>query len=313
MDFSQFPYVRDLGGDVIDLRRLIDPNDKKWGATNPSIGNHKNKYVVALRSSNYVILPNGTYHVTEGDIITSKIYWGELNKEFKIENLRQIDTSIAGPLRRGLEDPKVFYRDNAWHITCVIMDKERAPYARMAVARLDTKCTKFVSFEILAGMDTQRPEKNWMTTYELNPHFDYIYGPNAIVQSNMMTMLFTDIPRLSQLRGNTNLLQLEDGTYLGVCHRTFIRNEAQWAPERFSTQNAAIRNYVHYFAQYDYQGNILAVSKGFQFYKSGVEFAAGLVAHKDNFLISFGRDDVSSHIARLPKDVVLKSLIPLEY
>jgi hypothetical protein len=86
-----------------------------------------------------------------------------------------------------------------------------------------------------------------------------------------------------------------------------------WAPERFSTQNAAVRNYIHYFVRFDYEGSILAVSRGFQFFKSGIEFAAGLVAHKDNFLISFGREDVSSHIAVMPKELVLKSLIPIEY
>jgi len=254
MDFSKFPYIRDLGGHVIDVRRLIDPNNKNWGATNLSIGNYKNKYVGALRSSNYVIMDNGSYTVTEGNLITSKIYWGEFNKEWKLENLRQIDTSIAGDLKRGLEDPKVFYRDGAWHITCVIMDKEEVPYARMA-----------------------------------------------------------DVRKLSQLRGNTNLLLLEDGTYLGVMHRTFVRNEARWEPKRFSTQNASVRNYIHYFVRFNIEGSILEISKGFQFFKSGVEFAAGLVAHKDNFLISFGRDDLSSHIAVMPKDLVLKSLIPIEY
>lgn len=313
MDFSKFPYIRDLGGHVIDVRRLIDPNNKNWSATNLSIGNYKNKYVGALRSSNYVIMDNGSYTVTEGNLITSKIYWGEFNKEWKLENLRQIDTSIAGDLKRGLEDPKVFYRDGAWHITCVIMDKEEVPYARMAIARLDPKCTKLVSFEVLNGMDTQRPEKNWMLPYEPNPHFDFIYGPNSTVQNNMMTMLFTDVRKLSQLRGNTNLLLLEDGTYLGVMHRTFVRNEARWEPKRFSTQNASVRNYIHYFVRFDIEGSILEISKGFQFFKSGVEFAAGLVAHKDNFLISFGRDDLSSHIAVMPKDLVLKSLTPIEY
>jgi hypothetical protein len=183
----------------------------------------------------------------------------------------------------------------------------------MAIARLDPKCTKFVSFEVLNGMDTQRPEKNWMLPYEPNPHFDFIYGPNSTVQNNMMTMLFTDIRKLSQLRGNTNLLLLEDGTYLGVMHRTFVKNEARWAPERFSTQNASVRNYIHYFARFDSRGTILEISNGFQFFLSGIEFAAGIVAHKDNFLISFGRQDVSSHLAVMPKELVLKSLIPVEY
>jgi hypothetical protein len=44
-----------------------------------------------------------------------------------------------------------------------------------------------------------------------------------------------------------------------------------------------------------------------------VEFAAGLVAKDKDFLISFGRWDMSSHIAVLPIETVLKSLQTVRY
>jgi hypothetical protein len=44
-----------------------------------------------------------------------------------------------------------------------------------------------------------------------------------------------------------------------------------------------------------------------------VEFAAGLVEHKKDLLISWGKKDISSHIASIPKATILKSLLPLEY
>jgi hypothetical protein len=50
------------------------------------------------------------------------------------------------------------------------------------------------------------------------------------------------------------------------------------------------------------------MSKGFQFYKPGVEFAAGIVERKNDFIISFGREDVSSHLAVLNKSIVLDGL-----
>jgi hypothetical protein len=50
------------------------------------------------------------------------------------------------------------------------------------------------------------------------------------------------------------------------------------------------------------------VSQGFQFYKPGVEFAAGIVADKKDFIISFGREDVSSHLAVIPQKIVLDGL-----
>jgi predicted GH43/DUF377 family glycosyl hydrolase len=55
------------------------------------------------------------------------------------------------------------------------------------------------------------------------------------------------------------------------------------------------------------------MSRGFQFYEKGVEFAGGLVVKDKNVIVSFGRNDVSSHLAVMPLDVVIKSLQPVNY
>jgi predicted GH43/DUF377 family glycosyl hydrolase len=46
---------------------------------------------------------------------------------------------------------------------------------------------------------------------------------------------------------------------------------------------------------------------------SGIEFAAGLVEKGDDFIVSYGKDDLSSHIAIIPKDIVLNSLEEIPY
>lgn len=40
---------------------------------------------------------------------------------------------------------------------------------------------------------------------------------------------------------------------------------------------------------------------------------AGLTTQGDNFLISYGSKDVSSHIAILPQELVFKSLLPIKH
>lgn len=67
----------------------------------------------------------------------------------------------------------------------------------------------------------------------------------------------------------------------------------------------------HYFVNYDQKGIIINISKGFIFESMSVEFAAGLCEQGDNFLVSYGSKDVSSHIAILSKDTILKSLHPI--
>jgi hypothetical protein len=311
---SNLPTIRQLGGEILDLRRLVYENDKTWSATNPSIGYHPKKgFAVSIRSSNYVIAPNGTYTVTNGGQIKSQVWFSELDKNFKCKDLRKIDVSQVGiSLDRGLEDPKLFWRDNSWHFTCVMLEKEHTEVARMAVAKLDPKCTKVVSLQKLSGVDPLRPEKNWMTPYEHNQNFDFIYGPTGIVKDSKVITDMKESPLLTQLRGSTNLWDLGDGTYLSVMHRTYFKKEAVWVPTTFGMQNATLRDYHHFFVRFDKYGTPVSVSNPFQFHKPGVEFAAGIVVKDKKVYVSFGREDVSSHIAILPLDTVLKSLQDVE-
>ena len=72
-------------------------------------------------------------------------------------------------------------------------------------------------------------------------------------------------------------------------------------------------DYLHYFSNYDKWVHMTHLSKPFRFYKPGVEFAGGIVMRGKEFLISFGKEDVSSHIASLPVATVLESLNPIKY
>jgi hypothetical protein len=151
-----------------------------------------------------------------------------------------------GTLRKGLEDPKLFYRDDAWHFTCVTMEKGHTEKARMAICRLSDDLKSIVAFEKFAGVDAHRPEKNWMLSPEPNEFFDWIYGPTSTIKNNKMITHMSDNKQIASLRGNSNLYPLEDGTYLAVVHRLYTRI--------IMTNNH--RFYVHYFAKYDKRGKL---------------------------------------------------------
>jgi len=319
MNSSEYTTVRQLGGSIVDLLRLVVPDDLKWGATNPSIGYYPRKgYVVAFRSSNYIISSDGQYLPnTPDNQFHSRLWFAELTKDLKVKNLREIDiSSVEGwSFDRGLEDPKIFYRDGQLYVTCVMMEKTVTPVARMAVAKLDVKKNRLTEIVKFPGVDEKRPEKNWMVPlYEKSPHFDWVYGPNATVTGSTLSSWMIDSPQTSALRGNTNLLPWGGGgNYLAVMHRTFVDQSRIWDARVFGSKEAYLRNYVHYFVEFDSRGMIVAMSRGFQFHKPGVEFCAGLVERGDDLLISFGREDVSSHIAILSKAIVLKSLQAVQY
>jgi hypothetical protein len=303
---TEYPNVKKLGGYIVDVRRLVDPNNKNWSAFNPSIAQHPRKgYAMTIRSSNYIVTERGEYKVVDGGLIKSQVWFSELDKDLKLKDLRKIDLSeVDPPLSRGLEDAKLFVRDGKWMFSAVVLEPN-IPRARVALATLDAKATKVVDLELFPSIDAGRVEKNWMIPSDENPHFDFIYGPNQIVKGENMIAWMTDHPDISALRGGTNLLSTGDGNYLAVVHRMFGKQDSFFQPETFGMVHTDRREYVHYFVR--------AISPGFIFHKPGIEFAAGIVARKQELLISFGREDVSSHIAVMPYDTVMKLLEPVVY
>lgn len=308
--------VEDMGGKIHHVRRFVDPENKLRSATNASIGFHPDSgFVCAIRSSNYVILPNGSYFVVEEDSdFQSDVWFAELDDNFKCLNLRKIDLSAAPfSVVRGLEDPKLFWRDGAWNFTCVIKEKGHTEVARMGVARIDAACTSIVSLVKFDGFDESETEKNWAVTHAVNPEFDFIYGANSVIKDGVVVEWLSDAKQVRGLRGNTNLWDLGDGSYLAVCHRTIHGNKSIWVPSKFGFENVVLRDYYHYFVRYNSKGFIDSISEPFYFIESGVEFAAGLVIKDNRVYVSFGRKDVSSHVAELPFNIVMDSLKKIDY
>lgn len=314
MDYLEFPNVSQMGGRVVDLLRHPNPSDTNWGATNPSIGhNGRNIYAATFRSSNYYINNSGSYIPFFGDKFLSRVYFSEFDRDWKVKKLRQIDfDGLEVSFGRGVEDAKLFYRDG-WFFTGVVLERYHTPAARVAVFELNVRKNKVESFMKFPGRDPRVPEKNWMIPYDSNEFFDFVYGPNQVVTGHVSQGWMTDCEDVHNLRGSSNLVSLDDDTYLGVMHRTFFDKTSSFVSTTFAAVRSGLRDYVHYFVRFDKFGYIVEMSPGFRFYLPGVEFAAGVVFRGDQVVVSFGRNDVSSHLAIFQKSNVLESLKPVIY
>lgn len=301
----------ELGGEILYLRRLAEKDNKLWSAFNPSIGvSDSGLYAVAFRSSNYVILPHGELGVTEGDEIQNRVWFAELSDEFTLENMRRIDFSRCGlELRRGVEDPKLLFRDGKWLFTAVAMEKKTIPVARNCICYLDKNAEYVTKVEILPGYETKRAEKNWMTAYKAPKKFDYVYDGNGIVKDGLLIHRLNDDEKTSALRGNAHLVELKDGCYLGVMHTLRVtRRGMKYMPERFTSLENVQKDYRHRFVKFNDEGWATHVSDEFRFVSEGIEFAAGIVEKDDKYVISFGKDDLSSHLAIIDKSIVLSMM-----
>ncbi len=305
---------KDLGGEVRNLRRLIDPDVKVWSAFNPSIGvSPAGKYAVTLRSSNYVILETGELNVTIGDKITNRAYFGELDNDLKISSLTLVDFSKCGyTTRRGVEDLKLLWRDGGWKFTGVVLERAHTPVARQCYGALDSSTGLVTESVIHPGVEAKKPEKNWMTPYKKSPNFDYIYGPSAIVKDDKVIHTMVDRKDFTGLRGNSHLHEMKDGTYLAVMHKLWSKEFPMYSPRHFCNVMAKDKDYFHYFVRFDEYGTLIEMSKPFQFISRGIEFAMGIVEKDDSYVISFGKNDASSHLGIIKKTLVKKKLVSLK-
>lgn len=306
-----------IGGRVQRLRRLVDRDDKNWSAFNASIGfSPRHGFATTFRSSNYVILDHGELHVVTGGPIKNHVWFAEIysndeNDDWALDNLRKVTFSERCPkFIRGVEDAKLLWRDDRWMFTAVAMEKD-IPVARQCECYLNEDATEVEDVVLLPGVDSRRPEKNWMTAGNKPKNFDYVYDANGIVQGNRVIHRLDDIPELSALRGNTHLLEQADGTYIAVMHKLHVDRRAVYDARRFASVEGVNKTYDHFFVRVDADGWVTEVTQPFYFIHRGIEFAAGIVETKSEYVISFGKEDVSSHLAFIDKNIVQKGLKPI--
>jgi len=306
--FPEYPLFESLGGQTYLLAENKDPN---WSLFNPSIGvDETNNYAIVFRSANFKLgFPQTHIKITEGRRIQNKVYFAEIDSNFKtLKNFSEV--SILGlpfPNNRGIEDFRLFWRHGSWWMIGTIYEPNYVNSYKLGLFKYnkESKEATFVKiFESPYGKE--RPEKNWMLPYEENPNFDFIYSCGKTIKDSVIT----SDQNLSKLnfRGSSCLLDLKDKTYLAIVHRNFEAKYSWYEPELLGVVDGVIRNYVHCFVKYDWTGKIVQYTEPFQFISSGVEFAAGLVEYGDDLIISFGKQDASSHIARISKEKVLSLL-----
>lgn len=311
-EVEKVPSLRKYNASSRRLFRFIDKADKNWSAFNPSIAKNPNgEIVMAVRSSNYLLGPIQKYStLTTGVDIMNRVYWAELDDELQVLNMYELD--VVGELSfiRGVEDFRVFWRDDAWYMTGIILEKEHTKFARVGLFKVDLDKKQAVFIEKYDSEEFgKKPEKNWgMVANEAVKEFDFIYGPNVIYKDGK-TKKLPKSKSYPKLRGNTQLIPWEDG-YLAVNHymRMQTNKKMYFNPVTFATEWMDFRHYYHLFVKYDKAGRIVATSDEFVFNVTGVEFATGLIEHNGKIIVTYGHNDAEGWMATLDVDTVKEML-----
>ena len=279
------PSVEEIGG-VIWPAVDVTPEH----SYNPSIAYSPDKgYAMVVRKSNYKIdNSNGRLSIPSGAGGVKNIAgFSKLDDNLNPMGWVKVKYADGPTQKRGVEDARLFSRDGEWYFHAVMLETH-TPFARPSLWKLDEDGTAHY-IKTYEGVDKKTPEKNWMTEMYLDgSNIDYVKeNPEG-------------------LRGGSCLVPHGDG-YVAVLHKTYKKTLTYYNSMTFGYSKGEVRNYTHVFAFYDKDRNLVSTSKEFTFRPSGgIEFASGLVKHKDEFIISFGVDDVSSWFPKIKIETVEK-------
>ena len=195
----------------------------------------------------------------------------------------------------GLEDARLFVRDDKLYATGVCMSKEDRRGESVHIAVGEIKGKELLFGELIEKPHPERIEKNWTVPEIATPYFDFIYSPTQVLRDGKL-IGETDYSGL--LHGGSQAIEWEDG-WLSFQHRVFRSN---------AVIDGVVRQYISYAVKYNKEGFATEISQGFVlFADNAVEFISGLVLSNDKFLVSLGIGDAYSALAIIdPSDLVFK-------
>lgn len=305
------------------IMRHTDESDPRWSAFNPSIAKSPSgDYRMTIRSSNYVIPDDtGVTLLHFGAYIKTRTWFCHVDPEtLEVSDLREVQFKLPSniPQRRGVEDARLFWREDGWYFTAVIFEPPEIKYARLCLFKFDELSNTATFVEMLKAPRADRSEKNWMAPDHATPEFDYIYSPTQVYKDGEVHGIHMDMEAsisadryLSSIRGGSGLVLQPDGTYLAVVHDVHVKSSRQYNPSNFGIEVIYRRDYSHYFARYSATGQLTHLSAPFILKKPGIEYVAGMVESGDSLILSFGARDVFSGLVKLEKEAVVRSLQPV--
>lgn len=304
---ADYPTITELGGDVCLIRRNVDPSDRAWSAFNSSIMlSNEGEYWLAFRSSNYVIMSNGTPSLTTGQKIRNKLYLVRLNQKdwsFDEETLKEVDISrLRDDIKRNVEDPRLFWDGQNYCISATFLELT-VPVARVCKITLESlESAKAHSVEIFPS-PKGTIEKNWMPIMGTQ---SFIYKPDTLIKNGQIENI--SAPKISRLfRGGSQIIPFDEKSSIGVIHELYYKIHPMMNPSTFAPYQS-IRHYTHRFVKYNKNYEITHISPKFVFVDNGIEFAAGLTEKEGKYVVSLGRSDIATFLATIDKEKVIDLL-----
>ncbi len=283
------------------------PTEYGYVCMNPSIVIDGDKRHCIIRTVNYRS-DDGRYTIMSDDQTINTInFVAELDANFEVVSHRIIDESNdPGPIFpgdiQGFEDCRpIWFRGRPW-LTATTRNRNAHMLNEIALLELDDDW-KVQGVHIQHSYEATEPQKNWMPfVRDDSIQFLYKMDPLTILKVDESTRQATPISissppmALFLFRGGSQLLKVDRG-WMAVTHEV-------------ADSGKGSRIYLHRFVLLDEHMSLLAITEPFYFFRTGVEFCAGLAYDPEGkrFVVSFGVNDSEAWLGFLDESAVYDQL-----
>ena len=254
-----------------------------------------NEYLINLRWINYRLNSHGIMSGIN-DVKYNNVK--NLNSRFKVNHLFQPiskevflnENFTYKHHMMGLEDIRIFHVNDAYYYNATILDETR--YVHATTSQIypmdDTNYVLERPIIMPTHYNTQDkiiPEKNWsFVKYNNELCIVHLWWPLQIGKIDYTTNKLN----LIESKKMPDYFKFVRGSTAG-----YTKNDEIW----FVVHKTHKKNYLHFFAIFDLQMNLLRYSEPFKFQNYKVEFCLGLIVQDKQIILSYSVMDTQSFIS----------------
>lgn len=279
---------------------------------NPSVLKIKDRWLIAVRSSNYKVVGIRNLYKVEGGFknIQSKNGLFDYDNKFKFHHTpilldKKIPHEIKTIAPNGLEDPRLFsWNNQIWGLWNGghVLNNAGDCLNTMIIGRIEGDTIEHTM--VLPSPYGRSREKNWMpfvVNEELHFLYDLEHMEVLMLRDGLLKFVSKEtkpIPALRKHSGSSQLLPWGNNNWIGVIH--FAARGGQRAFPYFPTC------YLHRFIIISNEFKVQSISRFFSLSSKGIEFCAGLAIDGDRVILSFGgNQDSTANILEISREQVI--------
>ena len=287
---------------------------KKQNKNNSNFNSDDNesKYLMNIRFVNYYITETGRYINCEKNIITANKFI-ELDKDFKVINVKCFDIDFDGRQYIGTEDVKIFNDVRSDDVLFIGTGLHQNNFLVVVSGKYDifNKTNKITPIEITQHFNQSQCEKNWVyVDYDNSSHIIYKWHPLQICKLNDDTKTLAlvkniEMPNIfTHVRGSscgfkyTKMMTNNNGNIV----ITYEESEIWFVVHLVSYESP--RHYYHMIVVFDEHMQLLRYSAPFKFEGEPIEYCLSVVVENERVLLNYSTWDRTTKIGVYDKEYI---------